>query len=263
MRFRCDALANILKPRIFLPTPKELRMRTNRYARFQNMCRPTCIGLIAMMLLFATASLWAQVDKASISGSVTERCGAVIVGVSVTVTNVEAGVTYTGASNDAGIYRVSALPVGTYSIEYQKSGFKKMVRSGLTLATAQVAEVNVKMAPGAVSELVQVTTAPVLLDTETTDIGTAMTANSMKDLPLDINVSGVGRDITTFIYSNIPTTEGGNWQGHIAGSQNVTKNVMVDGVDSTTGFQGFVQSFRIDARQEINLHNPAVTPHSP
>jgi hypothetical protein len=234
-------------------------MMTNRCARFQSMCRPTCLGLIAMMLLFATASLWAQVDKATINGLVTDPSGAVIVGVNVTVTNVETGVTYTGASNDAGIYRVSALPVGTYSMEYQKSGFKKMVRSGLTLATAQVAEVNVKMAPGAVSELVQVTTAPVLLDTETTDIGTAMTANSMKDLPLDINASGVGRDITTFIYSNIPTTEGGNWQGHIAGSQNVTKNVMVDGVDSTAGLQGFIQSIGMEAVQEMNVQISGVT----
>jgi hypothetical protein len=234
-------------------------MMTKRFARFQSVCWPTCLGLIALMLMIAPASLWAQVDKATINGSVTDQSGAVIVDASVTVTNIETGVTYTGASNDAGIYRVSALPVGTYSIEYQKGGFKRVVRSGLTLATAQVAEVNIKMAPGAVSELVQVTTAPVLLDTETTDIGTALTANSMKDLPLDINSSGVGRDITSFIYSNIPTTEGGNWQGHIAGSQNVTKNVLVDGVDSTAGLQGFIQSIGMEAVQEMNVQISGVT----
>lgn len=216
--------------------------------------------LFILLLQLAAVTLWAQVDKATINGTVTDQSGAVIVGASVTVTNVETGVTYTGASNDAGVYRVSALPVGTYSIEYQKGGFKKVIRSRLTLATAQVAEVNVNMAPGAVSELVQVTNAPVLLDTETTDIGTAMTANSMKNLPLDINASGVGRDITSFIYSNIPTTEGGNWQGHIAGSQNVTKNVMVDGVDSTAGLQGFVQSIGMEAVQEMNVQISGVTP---
>src|SRR5229473_3138765 len=109
-----------------LPTPKELRMMTKRYARFQSVCRPTCLGLIALMLILAPASLWAQVDKATINGSVTDPSGAFIVGASVIVTNVETGVTYTGASNDAGIYRVSALPVGTYSVEYQKNGFKKV-----------------------------------------------------------------------------------------------------------------------------------------
>ena len=207
---------------------------------------------VVLFVLF-TGSLWAQVDKATISGTVTDSSGAVITGVNVTVTNTETGVHLRGETNEAGIYRVSALPVGSYSVEYEKHGFKKAARSGLTLTTAQVAELNVQMAPGSVSELVQVTTAPVLLDTETTDIGTVLTANSMKDLPLDINVSGVGRDITQFIYTNIATTEGGNYNGHIAGSQNVTKNVLVDGVDATAGLQGFIQSIGMEAVQEMNV----------
>ena len=213
----------------------------------------------AVLPLFFTGLLCAQVDKATITGTVTDPSGAVIAGAIVTVTNGETGARFVGDSNEAGIYRVSTLPVGTYSIEYEKKGFKKVVRSGLTLATAQVAEGNVKMVPGAVSEVVQVTTAPVMLDTETTDIGTVMTANSMKDLPLDINASGVGRDMTSFIYSNIATTEGGNYNGHIAGSQNVTKNVMVDGVDSTAGLQGFIQSIGMEAVQEMNVQISGVT----
>ena len=203
--------------------------------------------------------LWAQVDKATISGTVTDQSGAVIVGVSVTVTNVDTGARYTGESNAVGIYRVSGLPVGTYSLEYEKDGFKKLTRSGLALATAQVAEIDVKMVPGAVSEVVQVTAAPVMLEAETTDVGTVMTADAMKDLPLDINASGVGRDITNFIYSNIATTNGGNYDGHIAGSQNVTKNVMVDGVDATAGLQGFIQDIGMEAVQEMNVQISGVS----
>ena len=215
------------------------------------------VGLV-LPLLF-TALLPAQVDKATITGTVTDSSGAVILGASVTVTNMDTGARFTGESNEAGIYRVSALPVGTYSVEYQKNGFKKVVRSDLTLATAQVAQINVKMMPGAVTELVEVTTAPVMLDTETTDVGTVMTANSMKDLPLDINSSGVGRDVTSFIYSNIATTNGGNYSGHIAGSQNVTKNVMVDGVDATAGLQGFIQDIGMEAVQEMNVQISGMT----
>ena len=207
---------------------------------------------LAVFVLF-TGLLQAQVDKATIIGTIIDPSGAVIVGASVTVTSVETGARYTGESNAAGIYRVSGLPIGTYSLEYEKNGFKKLTRSGLPLGTAQVAEINVNMVPGAVTEVVQVTTAPVMLDTETTDVGTAMTANSMKDLPLDINASGVGRDITNFIYSNIATTNGGNYDGHIAGSQNVSKNVMVDGVDSTAGLQGFIQDIGMEAVQEMNV----------
>jgi hypothetical protein len=206
-----------------------------------------------------SGSLWAQVDKATTTGTVTDPSGAAMVGVRVTVTNVDTGARYTGESNAAGIYRVSGLPVGTYSLEYEKDGFKKLTRSSLALATAQVAEIDVKMMPGAVSQVVQVTTAPVMLETETSDVGTVMTASSMKDLPLDINASGVGRDITNFIYSNVATTEGGNYIGHIGGSQNVTKNVMVDGVDATAGLQGFVQDIGMEAVQEMNVQISGVS----
>src|SRR5438477_5630925 len=144
----------------------------------------------ALSLLFA-GFLQAQVDKATINGTVTDQSGAVIAGASVIVTSIETGTHYTGKSNETGIYRVSGLPVGTYTVECDKSGFKKMTRSGLSLATAQVAEVNLTMVTGSASEHVEVTTAPVRLETETTDVGTAMTAKAMKDLPLDINASGL------------------------------------------------------------------------
>jgi Carboxypeptidase regulatory-like domain len=212
------------------------------------------------LFVLLTGFLQAQVDKATVNGTITDQSGAMIPGVTVVVTGVETGARYLGKSNRAGIYRVSGLPVGTYSLETNKSGFKKEIRAGLALATAQVAEVNLVMQPGATSERVEVTSAPVLLESETSDVGTAMTANSMKDLPLDINSSGVGRDITSFIYSNIPTTEGGNYSGHIAGSQNVTKNVMVDGVDSTAGLQGFIQDIGMEAVQEMNVQVSGVTP---
>lgn len=218
----------------------------------------TWIGRLALPVLLSSV-MWAQVDKATIAGTILDQSGAAIVGAKVNVVNVDTGVVYPGESNEAGIYRISALPVGNYSVTYEKTGFKKAARSGLTLNTAQVAEINLTLVPGGTSEVVSVTTAPVMLETETTDVGTDMTANSMKDLPLDINASGVGRDITNFIYSNIPTTEGGNYSGHIAGSQNVTKNVMVDGVDSTAGLQGFIQDIGMEAVQEMNVQISGMT----
>jgi hypothetical protein len=145
------------------------------------------------------------------------------------------------------------LPIGDYSLDFEKPGFKRLSSTGLNVATGQVAEINVKMLVGNVSEVLLVQSDNVLLETETTSVGTLMTANSLKDLPLDINNSGVGRDIMSFIYSNIPTTSGGNWQGHIAGSQDKSKNVLVDGVDATAGLQGFVQNIGMEAVQEMNV----------
>src|SRR5438445_293847 len=210
------------------------------------------VVVLVLTLIFGGA-LCAQIDKATISGTVTDESGAVVPNVRVTATNVETGVRYAAQSNDSGIYRIAALPIGDYSLDFEKSGFKKLSRTGLNVATGQVAEIDVQMLIGGVAEVVQVNSDNVLLETETTSVGTLMTASALKDLPLDINSSGVGRDITSFIYSNVATTSGGNWVGHIGGSQDKSKNVLVDGVDATAGLQGFVQNIGMEAVQEMNV----------
>ncbi|PYU44324.1 MAG: hypothetical protein DMG54_09650 [Acidobacteria bacterium] len=209
--------------------------------------------VVLVLTLFFGGALCAQIDKATISGTVTDESGAVVPNVRVTATNVETGVRYAAQSNDSGIYRIAALPIGDYSLDFEKSGFKKLSRTGLNVATGQVAEIDVQMLIGGVAEVVQVNSDNVLLETETTSVGTLMTASALKDLPLDINSSGVGRDITSFIYSNVATTSGGNWVGHIGGSQDKSKNVLVDGVDATAGLQGFVQNIGMEAVQEMNV----------
>ncbi len=207
-------------------------------------------GSVLLPVLF-TGLLAAQVDKATISGTVTDPSGAVVSDMQVTATNVDTGVTYRATTNGVGIYQIRALPIGHYSVRFDKQGFKPLERTGLELEIAQVAEVNAQLAIGSSSERVDVASAPpVLLETETSSVGTVMTARAMEALPLDI--SG-GRDITTFIYTNVATTNGGNYTGHIAGSQDMSKNVMVDGTEATSGLQGFVQNIGMEAVQEMNV----------
>jgi hypothetical protein len=226
-------------------------MMTKPSARFQSLCRPTCFGLIAMMLLVAPVSLFAQLDKGVINGTVSDSTRAVISDVRVVATNIETGVTYSGTSNTAGIYQIQGLPIGQYSLRFEKAGFKDLNRPGLSIETGQVAQLNVTMTVGSVATQVEVVSAPpVLLDTETSTLGTVMNGKALEDLPLDING---GRDVTTFIYSNVPTTNGGNWIGHIGGSQDKSKNVMVDGTDASSGLQGFVQDVGMEAVQEMNV----------
>jgi len=211
------------------------------------------IACLSTVALFHIVSLpaRAQVDRATINGTVSDPSGAVVPGVHVTAANLENGIKYQGVTNEAGIYQIRGLQIGHYSLQFEKAGFKKMERPGLTLETGQVAEVDVKLLVGSSSEQVEVTAeAPVLLETETSTIGTVMTGKTLEDLPLDING---GRDITTFIYTNVATTNGSNWSGHIAGSQDMSKNVMVDGADATPGLQGFVQDVGMEAVQEMNV----------
>ena len=124
-------------------------------------------GWLLLPVLF-TGLLSAQVDKATINGTVTDPSGAVVSDVQVVATNVDTGVTYPATTNSVGIYQIRALPIGHYSMRFDGPGFKGMERTGLELEVAQVAEVNVQLAIGSSSERVDVASAaPVLLETET------------------------------------------------------------------------------------------------
>jgi hypothetical protein len=106
-------------------------MRTPPPANFVKSRSFRCVLLLILLVHFAALTSWAQVDKATINGIVTDQSGAVIPGVNVTVTSADTGARFTGKSNDAGVYRVSGLPVGTYSLIGEKGGFKRLERSGL------------------------------------------------------------------------------------------------------------------------------------
>lgn len=212
---------------------------------------PLLLMLLALML---PAS--AQVDVATINGTITDPSGAVIAGVKVTVTSVETGRQVDGVSNDLGIYNVPNLPVGHYSLRFEHKGFDAIERNGIQLQIGQAIGIDIKMKIGSEQQTIEVAADVPLAETENPTISTNLAAKAMTDLPLD--VSG-GRDVTIFAYSVVPTTTGGNYSGHIAGSQDSTKNVIVDGTDASGGLQGFVQVIGMEAVQEMQVQTSGIS----
>src|SRR2546425_243716 len=86
-------------------------------AKFHSPNRHARCSLLILLLLTAISSR-AQVDKATINGTVTDQSGAVISDVKITALNTETGVSYLGRSNNTGIYQILALPVGHYSVGF-------------------------------------------------------------------------------------------------------------------------------------------------
>ena len=74
---------------------------------------------LSFALLASAAALTAQTHSASFTGIITSRDGNPLPNVEVTATNVATQVTYTARSNDEGLYTISALPIGTYTIRTQ------------------------------------------------------------------------------------------------------------------------------------------------
>src|SRR6266436_1630861 len=158
-----------------------------------------------MAILLVCAPVFAQNDRASITGRVTDPSGANVVGASVKVTNINTGATFDATTNDDGRFVVpSILQVGLYRVEATKPGFKTDVSDNIELRIGDVSEVNLTLQVGATTESVTVTSEAPLLNTETSSQGTVIVGRQITELPLrDRNFTnlalltpGVSRDIT-------------------------------------------------------------------
>ncbi|MGB8536486.1 MAG: carboxypeptidase-like regulatory domain-containing protein, partial [Acidobacteriaceae bacterium] len=222
--------------------------------RFALFCRP---GLVAVVLALTLAAAGhAQINVGSITGTVTDSTGAVVVGVTISVVNDGTGIAYSGLTNETGTYRIPELPTGVYSATFKKSGYSTVDRANVAIRIGQDVEINQVLAAGSINETVKVTSDIPILETGRATVNLNLDAEALENLPLD--VTG-GRDITTFAYTLVPTTTGSNFSGHIAGSQNLTKNVIVDGDDAIAGLGGFLQSVGQESVKEFEVQTSGIT----
>jgi len=143
------------------------------------------------MRLFASAVLClvvpvlcAQDTRGSISGTISDSHGAVASGAAVLIANLDAGTNTRLVSNRTGYYEAALLLPGNYSISAELPGFKKSVRTGVTLALSEKLQIDLQLEVGGVTESVTVSAEAPLLDTSTVSTGRALTNREVMDLPV-------------------------------------------------------------------------------
>ncbi len=159
--------------------------------------------IVAGALLFAPAQLHAQVLKGQILGTITDQTGAVVPGVKITITDKRTSFQRTGNTNEAGNYFFVNMDPGDYKVEAEKEGFSKSLRSGVELLPNTTARVNFELAPGTVTQTIDVSAdATPLLQTDRADTGGKIEQKQLQQMPLLFNrnyqgllllVPGVGR----------------------------------------------------------------------
>src|SRR5580693_1164086 len=141
-------------------------------------------GALALcLLLFVSVSAFSQSrNTGEIRGTVS-AAGAVLAGVTVTVTNINTGETKSFVTNQDGLYDTVSTPAGNYTISFTAKGFKKLVRGPFPLQVDVVTE-DAALEVGAITETVTVEAggAP-LVETETGQQGYIMDAKTMTELP--------------------------------------------------------------------------------
>jgi hypothetical protein len=179
--------------------------------------------------------LFAQSDRGSISGSVTDPSGAAIPAATVKATQTATNVAHEVASTDTGNYAIPELPAGVYKLTVSKEGFKTYEQGGITVKVGQVATVDVALQVGAVTQTIEVTADASLLKVEDAELSTSITTEKLDNLPL--NFSNNIRNPMSFLRL-VP--------GAVVSLDNSWP------ITSQNGLQSFAEEIRIDGGPHTN-----------
>lgn len=179
-------------------------------------------------VFFGSLLLFAQGERGTFNGTVTDPTGSSVAGAAVKILNVATGIEITATTTEAGVYRAPYLSPGTYRISVAASGFKNAVRENVILAVAQTLTVDFALVLGNISDQVTVSSDPPLIETGTAELGSYVSKKEFDSWP--ITVSGGRRQIQQFIFTSLPGTTGGTWQGSINGAQNYSHEILIDGI---------------------------------
>jgi len=158
--------------------------------------RTTLRFAVAFYLLICAANIGnaQNTNSGDIRGTVTDSSGAVMAGVTVTVSNLDTGATKDIVTNGDGLYDTASILPGSYQLTFTKEGFDKLVRGPITLQVGLIT-VNSELKVGSTNAVVEVTGDAPLLKTENAEQSTTFDSKTLMDLP---QVSSTGQNWGSF-----------------------------------------------------------------
>src|SRR5688500_9083543 len=201
----------------------------------------SALGVLVLLAALLPAPVFAQFDTSTVLGSVKDSSGAVVPGATVTLKNVQTGISSTAVTEAEGSYQFLPLRVGTYTVRAELQGFSVAEARDVAVAVGARQRVDLTLTVGNVGETVEVTGAAKLLETESSDRGQIIAKEQIVNLPLN------GR-----AYADLALLSPGVRRSAISESRDASFNVnglrsavnsfMLDGVDNNsygTSNQGF------------------------
>jgi Carboxypeptidase regulatory-like domain/TonB-dependent Receptor Plug Domain/TonB dependent receptor len=227
-------------------------------------------GLVVYVLLALVAGLvsspaHAQVAGATLSGTVTDTSGAVVVNAMVSVKNTATGVVHDVTTDTAGLYSVPNLLPGVYDVTFSSTGFSTAVQSGLTLTVGASKALNVSLQVGQVSDRVEVTVAVPSVELTSSTISGEVDSTTEHELPLNgrdwTQLATLQPGVTGVRVENGASNRGNRGYGTlltISGHQPYENNYRINGIsinDYSNGSPGssLGVNLGVDAVQEFSV----------
>ena len=194
--------------------------------------------LAVLVFSFSPCLLRAQSTNASLTGRITDSSRGAVAEARVTAINAGTNFQYAASTNSSGEYFLTNLPPGSYRIEVEKSGFKKLIRPDVTLHVQDALEINLEMTLGEISDTISVLADLLPVETSSGTVSTVVDHSFVENMPLN------GRSFQTLILLTpgvVVTQTAFDDQGQFSvnGQRADANYFTVDGVSANFGVTGY------------------------
>ncbi len=183
--------------------------------KLSNLCLQRSLAafvLTGLLVCTGVAAMAQTTGAGSINGTVMDPNGAVVPSATVTILDIDTGVSHSSMTDSAGIYAAPFLLPGHYEIDATAANFGKVQEKGITLFVGQTLTINLTLKVSGTATTVEVSAMSEILDTEKTEVSQVMDSNLVENLPLNAR----------------------NWSGFVL----LTPNVTQDGYSGLISFHG-------------------------
>jgi hypothetical protein len=193
------------------------------------------IPFLCLLFVSAVNTAFAQFDSATVLGTIRDSGGAAMPGVTVSLKNIDTGLSVTAQTDGDGSFQFTNVRIGNYRVSAEKQGFSTAVAERVNVTVNARQRVDLAMQPGAVTESVVITDAAQLLETDSSVRGQVVQREQIVNLPLNgrsyANLALLTPGVRESSQNGI-TTAGREASFNVNGLRNTVNNFLLDGVDN-------------------------------
>jgi hypothetical protein len=200
------------------------------------------LAAVLTMILIGAAKVEAQVLYGTLTGTVTDKTGAVVPNAALTLTDQATEQVRSATANGQGDYQLTNLLPGTYTLSVKQSGFTEYIEKNIAIEINRQVRVDATLEPAGVTQVVTVTQVTPMLQTETAEVNHEITDQQIAQLPI---TSSQGRNYQS-LYTLIPGAAAVQEQNSTASNPSRAMSLNVNGVEdmsNTTRIDGAVNTY--------------------
>ncbi len=208
----------------------------NLYAIVRSRSTFSLLLTLTLFCIFQLVIVAQSGTVGTLTGVVKDPNGANLPGVSVTVKNLGTGATRTATSGEDGHWTMPGLPVGTYEVSYETTGFKKLVRDRVEVEASVPRSLEDKLDVGEIGAVINITEGAALITPETSAVARQLSSEQLVEVPTSTRSftqllsteAGVNTEL-----SPVLTNGNGNQSPSVNGTRTTSTSLFFNGVDAT------------------------------